>query len=140
MNFYVCYCGNTENNHNFRHSFQSTALVKKTRNGFVLDSKSFPSFLERKKCIVEQCGASMLLHDGEIIKHEFKPSDYTYRKIVFVLPDDTICNVCRNILSNHSSETTHYFTTKIELENRNPKDRVSILHPEDDEIVVVWNS
>lgn len=109
MSFYICKkCGNTENNHNFRHTFDGTIQVMMENGKFVLDAHDFPLETETF-CSVENCTKPRELHgvdlpfmfripdeqkenaDARIIKHDYQPREVSYRAVTFTLPPDTRC-------------------------------------------------
>jgi hypothetical protein len=134
----ICHCGNTEDNHNFRHVFSpsTTIRVEEKKDGqtvFTVNANDFKSHKKEGKCSVPQCSGPKGIH-GTIIKHEYKPSEmWEYRNILFRIPDDTCCNECYGSLKGHKS-LTHVFTTKVVVENKTEYDIVTIKGIDDEKI------
>jgi hypothetical protein len=140
--FYICHCGNLEKPHNFRHPYESIAKVERkcdqmNREYFVIDASVFPERLTTR-CGVENCFAVPGIHGTPNLEHKYVPIEYKYREINVVLPGDSQCNKCVNMLSKHRSVMTHNFTTKILVENKGETDRVTVMDPEDEDIKIIW--
>ena len=143
MSFYICHCGNTQNNHNFRHPYQNIANVKRDtydtfKECFFINANDFP-IKTNTRCAKPNCSANISLHGTEIIPHQYEPLEYKYRHINLTLPNDTMCNEkkCKQ-LKDHENVITHHFTTKVFIENLNENDIVMIHDPKDEDIKIIW--
>jgi len=143
MSFYICHCGNTVDNHNFRHPFQKLAQVTYDIDGdcnefYVLNALDFP-IKTGTRCSRANCSASVSIHGTDIIQHPYDPQTYPYREILFSLPEEAQCHhpECKQ-LRDHGSVMTHHFTTKVVIENLQESDVVKIINPEDEDIKIIW--
>jgi hypothetical protein len=137
---HICYCGNTEDPHRFRHSFQETAEVEHTENydAFVFSGEKFP-FRKKETCSFPSCVYPRSFHvlnekDEKLLKetqqgdpisitHEYTPSIKTYREVRFVLPLCSTCRLCNTTLEDHAEKTDgHIFTTKVILRDKTESD------------------
>ena len=151
--FKICFCGFPETNHNFRHTFVPSIDVCRNDNIFTIDALQYKSTVDGDKCAMSQCGMGKILHDpkaderkekiknGEqvepspfVIKHVFQPSKIGSRCIRFTLPLDTKCQNCDINLEKHNS-LTHPFTTRVNIKNLSPHDRVLIKGKGDQTII-----
>lgn len=128
--FSLCYCGNPENDHYFRHIFEPKIKITKYSNDegdrFETDANDWPAKKHVGSCSFPQCSAGEPLH-GTIIKHEFKPKEnYEWHEISFKLPLNTRCRVCKEFSQDHES-LTHHFTTKVDVVNKGARD-VIVVH------------
>ncbi len=159
MPFYICKtCGNSEINHNFRHLFEGTILVKdkeiKTENMFTLNATDFP-LVTQSYCAISNCGKPKNFHNVEVpeimrtendlvdarkIKHDFLEHKVSYRNIQFAVPLDTNCRhfSCYKSLENHFDEENHIFTTHVEIENLQENDKINIFNPHDEDNKIIW--
>lgn len=149
--FYICWCGNSENNHNFRHKFEGNIPVEFKDNTFILDATKFP-LKTRSNCGVSNCRASKELHDGKMIEHEYQPIITEYRHVMFCLPPDTTClwkskqdyerqtkgTTCGKTLQDHDGVMTHHFVTSVIIKNKTDCDKIDILDPEDEDTKIIW--
>jgi hypothetical protein len=143
MSFYICHCGNTVDNHNFRHEYKNICRVARNidenlNEFYVLNAEDFP-VKKGVKCGKKDCHSHQNVHETQILQHKFEPFDYNYREIKFTLPYDSVCNRenCV-ILKNHHKVLTHHFTTKITILNKNENDLVYICDPEDEDNKIIW--
>ncbi len=147
--YFICHCGNGQNNHNFRHTFEKMVRVKykyKTKNNvtykvFQLNANDFPKLLGQEGCTVPQCGKNEAYHEDKHIKHKYQPGKkFIYKHIKFVIPPDTVCRIpgCGVNIIDHEEVLTHPFTTKVVIINKNKRDKVTIEHPDDDELPIIW--
>jgi hypothetical protein len=196
MSFYICWCGNKEDNHQFKHTYEKKILVKdlssppdardpdtdaplelKATSAFVLDSNDFET-LKNYKCKNEDCTMAKNLHEKDVlghkylkrvtnhvcepncrcfdslvtppvcsicnrpepehIHHAFIPLEYTYRKINFTVPEETVCNTCHLPLSDHYENSTHVFKTMLTIENIKKEDIVTISDPNYDDLQISY--
>lgn len=165
MSFYICKtCGNTEENHYFRHQFEGTIPITVKDDQFILDAQHFPEKIITK-CGVKNCGKIESAHgvdipeemrspladkdDPRVIKHDFEPEEIKYREIVFNLPLQTKCcwkvnkdehSECGIRLEKHEDcmSKDHHFTTSVTIKNRNDKDKIRILNPDDEDVKIIW--
>jgi hypothetical protein len=140
--FYICHCGNLETPHNFRHTYKKTAKVERKigpmgKEYFEIDACDFPEHTT-SMCSIENCKAVPGIHETPNLEHKYIPLEYSYRDVILVLPEDSRCNKCPVVVSKHQSVMTHHFTTKIFVENKKEMDRVTIVHPEDEDIKIIW--
>jgi hypothetical protein len=140
--FYICHCGFTKDNHNFKHDYKDTALVFRTMDSqnnetFVLDANHFP-VRKGVKCGKENCISTKPIHNTEIVRHLFEPFNYDYREINLTLPEDTMCSYknCKSVLKNHKNVMTHIFETKAEILNKTEYDVLSVIDSEDDDFKI----
>ena len=143
--YYVCKCGNTQNNHEFRHPFENKVkvewkkkVIKRTVEQFEIDALDFPS-LVKQKCSVSNCSALASLHGKDM--HTYVPEEVKYRQIKLTIPITSKCNKpeCGVSLEKHGSILTHSFTTKVVIANKSDVDTVEIVHPDDDEIKIIYS-
>lgn len=141
MTFYICYCGNTVDNHNFKHRYEEKVkvLFDKSNNSFTLNADDFP-VKNKTKCSKPNCNGDIYIHETIISGHKYEPVSYTYREIKLSLPKDTICIHEKNckILKDHKDILTHHFKTKVIVENLQENDIVNIINPEDEDIKIIW--
>lgn len=134
MEYEVCYCGYHLENHNFRHCYDGCIDVRRDGNKFYMDANNFPeNFME--KCNVDQCTLPSNLHNVPKMDHKYSGKKISYKNIQFVLPDDTKCSCGKNF-EEHKSELTHLFTVMISIKNKKEVDKVTLIHPEDDDIKI----
>ena len=101
--FYICWCGNRESNHNFKHSFSPSVKVIREKDSFILSALDYP-VKEGEKCTVPGCTAQKAIHRKKdtprlseilnpttIIDHDFQPEKYSYRDVKFSVPPDARC-------------------------------------------------
>ena len=143
-NIYICWCGNTADHHNFRHAYTKTAkVIKKIKSATGKDIEEYKVFAagfpEKTdvKCGYPQCSFPANLHTTANYSHPYQPENIVYRDIKFVMPENAICNICDMELSFHES-LSHHFTTSVKIMNKSDHDKVSIIHPEDEDIRIVW--
>jgi hypothetical protein len=144
--FYICYCGNTIDNHYFRHDYKDIVLVQldvqDEETVFTLDAKYFPS-KTKHKCSKSNCSAEKALHSSQIIEHNYDPIEYTYREINFSIPEDTRCNYmlegkrCCCKLKDHENILTHHFHTKVVILNKQDTDIINIVDSEDEDKKII---
>jgi hypothetical protein len=147
--FEICHCGQTDTPHFFRHPYKPVALVRRRElsNGtqFLIDVSGFPE--EKGECCsVSGCTASKYLHGTKTMRdpdgkcHEYVPNYYKYRKINFMVPEDTPCNVkdCGVNIASHDKVDTHHFKTKIIFKGKFEKDQITVTNPVDEDRKVVW--
>lgn len=143
MSFYICYCGNTSENHNFRHKYEdiSQVTIDIDDDGlefFRLDATNFP-IKTKVKCDKDNCNADIGIHNTDLIPHEFVPVEIKYKEINLTLPLDVQCRYDNCVqLKDHGKVNTHHFTTKVFIENKAEQDVVNISHPEDEDIKINW--
>lgn len=138
MSFYICHCGNTKDNHNFRHPYENVAHVTYD-NCYTIDADDFP-IKTTTKCSKPNCSADRRIHGTQLLEHKYEPVTYTYREIRFTLPEDTKC--CKPgcvILSEHRKITSHIFSTKVYIKNQQENDKVYITDPEDEDNKIIWS-
>jgi hypothetical protein len=143
--FYICHCGNTIDNHYFRHEYKHTAIVDLTEckeTVFTIDAKDFPS-KTKHKCSKTNCVSEQALHNSQIIEHVYEPVEYNYREINFSIPEDTRCNYnlegkrCYCKLKDHEKILTHYFHTKVVILNRQDTDIINIVDADDEDKKII---
>jgi hypothetical protein len=137
----TCYCGNTEDNHRFRHIFDPRISIDvcedvDEKRMFRVDATQWKLLKKEGRCDVPQCGAAKSLHwNGEkeeekktsVIKHLFSPAGaYEYRSVSFVIPDDTPCNSCGIVFADH--KVRHHFSARVVVLNKGEHDKVEITH------------
>lgn len=145
MSFYICHCGQPETNHDFlRHTFSKTAVVKrdldeKMNEYFIIDINDFP-LKEKDKCEKSNCVAGEKIHNTELVNHKYVPIKFTYRKAIFSIPYDALCNAqgCGKIFGMHNVK--HKFQTSIKFLNKIENDIIIITDPDGDEISIDFNS
>jgi len=137
----ICHCGNTVGSHYFRHPFEKTTTVTRVRTKqgeyFCVDASHFP-VKQGTRCGAGNCASLPDVHGTITLKHAYVPTQYTYRDVNFTLPDDSICSVpdCATRLSEHKDIMTHIFRTKFRFSNLHDDDRVTIIHPDDEDIKI----
>jgi len=136
----LCYCGSSEDPHNFRHIFDPRIFIDKCENEggefYRIDAADFEGKTVDGRCTIPQCTAGKSLH-GPVIKHVFSPSEsFTVRAINLTLPLDTLCRVCKEKLEDHTS-MTHAFTTKIVVENKTEHDTLTVKGKTYDQTIVL---
>ena len=145
--YYVCKCGNPQTNHEFRHPFENTVkvikkkvILKRTVEEFHIDAEDFP-FSTKTKCSVPNCSALASLHGTIVIAHAYVPEEFKYRQIKLTIPLTAKCNNpdCGVSLEKHNSILTHSFATKVIITNKSSVDTVEIVHPDDEEIKIIWS-
>lgn len=138
--FYICHCGNTEDNHYFKHEYLPTCNVIRNRDNkediFELDANFFPT-KTKIKCSNIECRYDKNIHNSDIVKHEFIPKEFNYRCINLTIPSDTRCNYfgeerCAYTLKDHKKVMTHHFKTKVIIHNKADSDIVCICDSDDD--------
>jgi hypothetical protein len=161
--FYICWCGNRESNHNFKHPFSPSVKVTRENNSFILSALDYP-VKEGEKCTVPECTAqksvhrkrdtprlSEILNPTTIIDHDFQPNKYTYREIKFSIPPDTKClytyghdelHLCNITLESHCNThghtISHHFTTKIDIQDVEKDDKISIFSRENEDMKIIY--
>lgn len=141
MSFYICHCGNTEDNHYFRHPFKKCCLVvSETQDGlekFTLNADDFP-VKKAEKCSTPNCTGKISIHETILLNHKYTPVSYEYREVKFTLPKGTRCHYqnCKT-LEEHSSVMTHHFTTKVILLNKKEDDIISLVDKDDEDIKII---
>lgn len=135
MSYNICHCGNTCENHNFRHPFQEVTNVFFQDKHYVINASDFP-VKTSTKCTAGDCVALPSLHDTLTLKHKYVPVEYTYREINFTLPIDSYCVVCNMMLKNHGKVMTHIFTVEMKILNKEEYDKLNVIHPEDEDIKI----
>jgi hypothetical protein len=142
MSFYICHCGNTSDNHNFRHPYVQTAEVVRDIDDecnelFLLNAEDFP-LKTGIRCGKPDCTGDIGRHGTILLAHAFEPTNYTYREIKLSLPADTQCNRdnCKQ-LRDHGDIMTHHFTTKVVVKNKGDDDIVTVINPEDEDIKII---
>lgn len=143
MSFYICHCGNTSHNHNFRHQYESITQVTcdiddDCNECYTLNADDFP-VKTSTRCSKPNCSSDMCIHGTEIIQHAYDPKIYTYRDVKLTLPADAQCsqNNCKQ-LKDHRDIMTHHFTTKVVVQNLQENDIVTISDPEDEDVKIIW--
>lgn len=138
MSFYICHCGNTSDNHNFRHPYVKTAQVILNNETFILDANDFP-VKTGTRCGKPDCTGDIGRHGTILLEHAFEPVNYTYREIKFSLPSNTRCSYekCKQ-LKDHRDVMTHHFTTKIIVNNKKEGDIVTVIDPDDEDIKIKY--
>jgi hypothetical protein len=143
MSFYICHCGNTPSNHNFRHPYEKIAVVSRDidedcNEYFIINAEDFP-LKTGTRCGKPDCTGDIGRHGTILLAHAFEPVSYTYREIKLSLPSDTQCNQnnCKQ-LKDHRDVMTHHFTTKVVVQNKQDSDIVTIIDPEDEDIKIIW--
>lgn len=141
MSFYICHCGNTEDNHYFRHPFQKCCLVlSQTQDGlttFTLNADNFP-LQKGEKCSTPNCTGKISIHETILLNHKYTPTSYQYREVKFSIPEGTLCCYpkCKT-LKEHSGVMTHHFTTKVIVLNKKEDDIVSIINRDDEDQKII---
>lgn len=163
--FYICWCGNREDNHNFKHPFSSCVKVTHEKDSFILSALDYP-VKEGEKCTIPGCTAqkgvhrkkdtprlSEILNPTTIIDHDFQPEKYTYREVKFSVPPDAICiytgdtcrcdgktKPCGLPLNSHSNTCrcpmNHHFTTKIDIQHLEKDDKITIFSRENEDVKI----
>jgi hypothetical protein len=140
----ICHCGNTIDNHNFRHVYENVGKVSRELddNGneyYVLDSAKYREKV-KQKCARPNCTGDIGIHGTLLLDHVFEPVLYKYREINFTIPLDSQCiyPVCKYSCKDHGKVMTHHFTTSVKIEGRQENDVVKINHPEDEDIKIKW--
>lgn len=154
--FYICWCGNTQDDHNFKHEYDPCIEVHKTDgNAFSFSALSFPVKKE-ERCSVRYCTATKWVHRKPsnrvseiinpvtIIDHEFDPVPYMYREIKFSVPEGTHCihknskgELCGIPISTHSRLLPdHHFTIKVLIKDIDEKDKVKITYRKDEDLKI----
>jgi hypothetical protein len=105
MSFYICFCGYTSDNHNFRHEYRDTVLITKKEYRYVMNVTQYPEYT-LEKCGVEQCAKPKALH-GSIINHEYVPTKMTNRKINLAVKNNMTCCVCFKPKHAHTTLTKY---------------------------------
>lgn len=158
--FNICHCGFTEDNHYFRHDFVNNTTIRiDTIQRFSLDALTFP-LKKGEKCSYQDCKIEAKLHSPIdfdpnwsqekkdkireeykcIIEHIYKPEEFYYREIKFVVPETAICcyKNCRVKLSQHKSIMTHHFHTLVNIENLKNIDKVFVDDGDDEDRKIIW--
>ena len=85
--YYVCKCGHSQNDHQFRHQFENSIKVnrkiieiKRTREEFEIDATDFPTET-KMKCSKPDCNAPESRHTSLLISHPYSPEEIKYHKI-----------------------------------------------------------
>lgn len=135
-NINLCECGYPETDHNFRHIFNSTYILRKSINvdtkkeEYTVNALNFPQKEDSVPdiCTFPQCGKGKSLHNLGLYAHEFKPreSDGILRRhISFFLPSGAKCGSCDIPMNRHIVRHIYEVPTII-VENCNKNDRVSV--------------
>lgn len=108
----ICHCGYTEDNHNFRHSFEGKIKVRKdTIERFTVNALEYPLTTGEKcsfpECKTEPFGHSPVFVDVNLpmeekeklrekyrylVEHVYSPIEYKYRNIRLILSEESTCN------------------------------------------------
>lgn len=141
MSFYICDCGNSEKNHNYRHPFYSTCKVYRNIDDslneyYTINCDDFKT-KSGEKCELPNCESSKKIHQTVLIPHAYQPKQFFYRDINFAIPLDTICRErdCKTLEKHENLE--HAFKTKVIFKNKKETDRLNIFHPLDEDIKIV---
>ena len=140
--FYVCWCGNTADNHNYRHDFEKRVKVNRTvtdgYENFVIDASDY-CVQTKTICSIPQCVYGQLIHESTVVPHAFSPTVKEFRDIKLTLPDDAKCKVNGCVtLGEHESVHTHHFETRVKIINREEKDNIFIVSGKDEDIKIIW--
>lgn len=141
MSFYICHCGNTQDNHYFRHAFEKCCLVVCEKHNdienFILNADNYP-VKTGEKCSIPNCTGKINIHETILLNHKYIPISYNYREIKFSIPKDAKCHYknCKK-LSEHSNVMTHHFTTKVTILNKKDNDIVSLFDKDDEDIKIL---
>ena len=151
----ICKCGFPKDNHHFVHPFEEVVDVCYTPDYSVVDLSKLES-IKGERCGYSQCNFSKLLHGKEAVcekwesiggnrkMHEYVPETFSYKKFTYALPPISVCKICKkNILKHNNIEryssnddgcySNHVFTTDISFLGRQKEDKISVVHPEDDD-------
>jgi ribosomal protein S27AE len=134
--FYICLkCGYPPINHNFRHTFVGTKVTKITTDQFILDALEFPT-VSKSKCSVDSCNAVIGIHNTPVLEHKYLPIYYNFRMIRLVIPLNSHCSKCGSFLNSHQDKD-HFFTAKVNVENKGVNDIITLIHPQDEDIQIL---
>jgi len=134
----ICFCGNDEKNHNFRHEFEGKVNVA-FGTMFLLRARDYPEE-QAEICGFPKCSIGKSLHRSlytreqlELLNketqttHEYVPLKIVRRKVNFTLPLNTCCSLCFQPLSSHSSQ--HIFQAPVRVVGLEKYDQVNLRHP-----------
>lgn len=140
--FYICYCGNTSDPHNFRHPYTETTCVERCGSTFILDASKYPK-KQGDKCSVPNCSALKSLHQTKVLDHEYKAEKFEYREIRLCVPENTVCKKCSLTLKEHfeikekDKAMTHPFCIGLQIKNKEESDKIFVFDKEDEDRKIV---
>lgn len=141
--FYICYCGNPKDSHNFRHIYVETSKVERKESTFYLDACKFP-VKQGDKCSVPNCSALKSLHQTKVLDHEYQPEKFEYREIRLCIPKDTVCKKCSLTLEEHFVKSepnknvmSHSFAVGMDVTNKKETDKLIPFDREDEDRKII---
>lgn len=123
MKYKICWCGNDQDNHRFKHNYEPIIFVKKKSKKIILNANNYPT-KHLHRC--EDCTAIEVIHDGFNVKHDYKRIDFDRREINFSIPQQHKCYQCDVVLSEHDS-IFHPFTIRMKIYNHKPDDLITVI-------------
>jgi hypothetical protein len=158
----ICHCGFPQDNHYFVHEFlENTNVVIDSIQRFSLDATTYP-LKKAERCSYPNCKIEAKLHSPIdfdpnwtqekkdelrdkykcILEHMYKPEEYLYREIRFVVPENSTCcyKNCRVLLKDHKSIMTHHFHTLVHIDNLKEIDKVFVEDGDDEDRKIVWKN